>query len=214
MLLHEVIANAAAVTPAAPALVWGDRTWSFAELDAAIVVAAARIAAVASPGERIAVVSDNHPDVVIAMYAAPAVGVIVMFGNTRLTPHELGALIDDVESGGRVRLTRPPRPACPRARRSPSHRTRDAHGRAGGAGSAARTNRADPRRQREQRPRRTRTTPRGSSTPAARPACRRARASRIAACLRRYSTPRWPDPSPTTTSTCSPSLSFTWRPTT
>ena len=96
MLLHEVIANAAAVTPAAPALVWGDRTWSFAELDAAIVAAAARIAAVASPGERIAVVSDNHPDVVIAMYAAPAVGVIVMFGNTRLTPHELGALIDDV----------------------------------------------------------------------------------------------------------------------
>ncbi|HMS14469.1 MAG TPA: AMP-binding protein, partial [Microthrixaceae bacterium] len=92
MLLHEVIANAAAVRPGAPALVWGDRIWSFAELDAAVVAAAGRIAAVASPGERIAVVSDNHPDVVIAMYAAPAVGVIVMFGNTRLTAHELGAL--------------------------------------------------------------------------------------------------------------------------
>ena len=97
MLLHEVIANAAAVRPGAPALVWGDRIWSFAELDAAVVAAAGRIAAVASPGERIAVVSDNHPDVVIAMYAAPAVGVIVMFGNTRLTAHELGALIDDVD---------------------------------------------------------------------------------------------------------------------
>lgn len=96
MLLHEVIEFAALRTPETTALVFGERSWTFAQLWDEIVSMAAWFADRTERGDRIAIVSDNRPEVVVAMYAAPMVGVIVMLANTRLVPTEIDALIADV----------------------------------------------------------------------------------------------------------------------
>lgn len=96
MRLHRVIEQAAASEPDAPALLFGTGRQTFAELWQRVQIAAARIRSVVNPGERIAILSDNRPEVVELMYGASLAGVPAMFGNTRLTPHELGLLFDDV----------------------------------------------------------------------------------------------------------------------
>ena len=96
MLLHEVVEFAAVRTPDTTALVFEDRAWTFAELWADIEVAAGWLAERTDPGDRIAIVSDNRPEVVVLMYAAPMVGVVAMFANTRLVESEIADLIADV----------------------------------------------------------------------------------------------------------------------
>ncbi|MBX7067783.1 MAG: AMP-binding protein [Microthrixaceae bacterium] len=96
MLLHEVVEFAAVRTPDTTALVFEDRSWTFAELWADIEVAAGWLAERTDPGDRIAIVSDNRPEVVVLMYAAPMVGVVAMFANTRLVESEIADLIADV----------------------------------------------------------------------------------------------------------------------
>ena len=97
MLLHEVVEFAAVRTPDAVALIFDDRSWSFAELWADVRTAAAWLAERTAAGDRIAIVSDNRPEVVVLMYAAPMVGVIAMFANTRLVESEIADLIADVD---------------------------------------------------------------------------------------------------------------------
>lgn len=96
MLLHEVVEFAAVRTPDAVALIFDDRSWTFAELWAEIQATAAWLAGRTAVGDRIAIVSDNRPEVVVLMYAAPMVGVIAMFANTRLVDSEIDDLIADV----------------------------------------------------------------------------------------------------------------------
>jgi len=96
VLLHEVVEFAAVRTPDTTALVFEDRSWTFAELWADIEVAAGWLAERTDPGDRIAIVSDNRPEVVVLMYAAPMVGVVAMFANTRLVESEIADLIADV----------------------------------------------------------------------------------------------------------------------
>ena len=110
MLLHEVVEFAALDVPDDLALVSHERTWTFGELWHDIVAMASRLAALASPGERVAVVSDNRAEVLIIQYAAPLAGVVAMFANTRLTAAEIIELIADVEPiallGSREQLDR------------------------------------------------------------------------------------------------------------
>lgn len=96
MLLHEVVEFAAVRTPDAVALIFEDRSWTFAQLWCEVQDAAAWLASQTEPGDRIAIVSDNRPEVVVLMYAAPMVGVIAMFANTRLVESEIEDLIADV----------------------------------------------------------------------------------------------------------------------
>ncbi|MEZ5322133.1 MAG: AMP-binding protein [Microthrixaceae bacterium] len=96
MLLHDVVDFAARRTPHETALVAEGRRWSFEELSDRIEFAAESIAATVRPGEVVAVVSDNRPDMVVAMYAIPRAGAVAAFVNTRLAPPEIGALLADV----------------------------------------------------------------------------------------------------------------------
>jgi len=97
MLLHEVVEFAAVRTPDATALVFEERSWSFADLWADVCRVGAWLAERTGPGDRIAIVSDNRPEVVVLMYAAPMVGVVAMFANTRLVESEIADLIADVD---------------------------------------------------------------------------------------------------------------------
>jgi len=96
MLLHEVVEFAAVRTPDAVALIFEARAWTFAELWADVQDVAVWLAERTDVGDRIAIVSDNRPEVVVLMYAAPMAGVIAMFANTRLVESEINDLIADV----------------------------------------------------------------------------------------------------------------------
>lgn len=93
MLLHEILDNAARTEPDAAALVADGRRWSFAELRADVQSLAENLAQLLEPGERVAVVAENRAAYVAALYAVPAAGGILVFGNTRHTPGELAEVV-------------------------------------------------------------------------------------------------------------------------
>jgi len=97
MLIHDELDRWAAETPDAPALWFDDECWTFAELAAEVHRAAAGLAATLLPGAPIAMISDNRPELVIALYAAPLAGHPLLLVNTRLTETEQQALLDEVE---------------------------------------------------------------------------------------------------------------------
>jgi acyl-CoA synthetase (AMP-forming)/AMP-acid ligase II len=94
MLLHEIVDTAAAAAPHTTALVAGDERWSFAELQERVVTMSQGLRQLTRPGDRVLVLSDNHPAVVTALYAVPRAGAIATFANTRHTARELRELVD------------------------------------------------------------------------------------------------------------------------
>jgi acyl-CoA synthetase (AMP-forming)/AMP-acid ligase II len=88
VLLHDLIATA---DPSSPALVFGDETWTFADLAGH----AARVGSVleerTAPGDRVALVGPNRSAYVAALYGIPAVGRVAVPLNQRLAPAELQA---------------------------------------------------------------------------------------------------------------------------
>jgi acyl-CoA synthetase (AMP-forming)/AMP-acid ligase II len=93
VLLHEILDNAARTEPDTTALVAEGRRWSFAELHADVRSLAENLAALIEPGDRVAVVAENRAAYVAALYAVPAAGGILVFGNTRHTPGELAEVV-------------------------------------------------------------------------------------------------------------------------
>jgi acyl-CoA synthetase (AMP-forming)/AMP-acid ligase II len=93
VLLHEVVSFAAAADASTTALVSGDRRWTFAELHDLVERLGSGLATVVRPGERVAVVADNRPEYVAALYAVPRSGAILVMGNTRHTPRELASTL-------------------------------------------------------------------------------------------------------------------------
>jgi acyl-CoA synthetase (AMP-forming)/AMP-acid ligase II len=93
MLLHEVIELAAAREPDGLALVDADRSWTFAELAAEVDAMAAALAGVADPGERVAILSTNRAEHVVAYYAAPKAATVLAMVSWRLHPEEWIATI-------------------------------------------------------------------------------------------------------------------------
>lgn len=93
MLLHDVISLAAETTPDALALVDGERRWTFADLEERVCSAAASYVRLARPGDRIAVAAGNSADFVVALYAVPLAGCILVPLNTRHTPDEQAAIL-------------------------------------------------------------------------------------------------------------------------
>jgi acyl-CoA synthetase (AMP-forming)/AMP-acid ligase II len=94
MLLHEVIELAAAREPDGLALLDGDRSWTFRELAADVDAVAAALAAVSSPGERVAILSTNRAEHVVAYYAAPKAGTVLAMVSWRLHPEEWAATLE------------------------------------------------------------------------------------------------------------------------
>lgn len=94
MPLHDSLRSWAGRTPDAPALWWRDAPISYAELAARVDRTATAVAAATAPGDRVAVLSWNRPEVWTLLLAVPAAGRIVVPLNARLHPAELHAQLE------------------------------------------------------------------------------------------------------------------------
>ncbi len=93
MLLHQVLEFAAGACPDIDALVFEDRRWTFAELERDVARMGTKLAHAAARNERIAWFSDNRPEMVMALYAVPRAGALLVLGNIRHTPDEQVAML-------------------------------------------------------------------------------------------------------------------------
>ena len=92
--LHEVLTRGSATHPDTPALLDGDRTFSFAELADRAARAAAVVESMTRPGARVAFVGENHWSWVDAYYGVPRGGRLLVFCNHRLAPAELRSVLE------------------------------------------------------------------------------------------------------------------------
>jgi O-succinylbenzoic acid--CoA ligase len=86
----------AALTPERRALVCGSSTWTFAELDARVDVAAARLLKVHA-GQRVAIRAGNNAGYVVAVHALMRLGAVIVPINTRLAEPEVAWQLTDAE---------------------------------------------------------------------------------------------------------------------
>ncbi|WP_436888713.1 fatty acyl-CoA synthetase [Nocardiopsis dassonvillei] len=101
-----VLRRSAARTPERTALVFGDRTWTYAELDAAVTRAAARLLALgAARGDRVAAYGRNSDAYLIGFLACARAGLVHVPVNYALQGEELLYLLD--QSGSTVVLADP-----------------------------------------------------------------------------------------------------------
>jgi acyl-CoA synthetase (AMP-forming)/AMP-acid ligase II len=89
VLLHDVVEEAAAAAPAAPALVGGPTTTSFASLADSTARLSAVVAERTAPGDRVAFVGENSEAWVLAYYGVPRAGRVLTFLNHRLAAPQL-----------------------------------------------------------------------------------------------------------------------------
>jgi acyl-CoA synthetase (AMP-forming)/AMP-acid ligase II len=93
VLLHQLIDSVAAADPERTAVYFDDETISFADLSARSVEAAIAVAGVTGPGDRVAIVGENHPSWLECYYGVPRAGRILVFLNHRLAPAELASIL-------------------------------------------------------------------------------------------------------------------------
>jgi len=94
LLLHEPIDEMAASDPRRPALYFLGGTVTFGELSARTKRVAAALRHRTGPGDRVAIIGENHPSWVEAYYGVPRAGRILVFLNHRLAAAELAAIVD------------------------------------------------------------------------------------------------------------------------
>ncbi|MDO5629091.1 MAG: AMP-binding protein [Mobilicoccus sp.] len=93
-----IIRRHAEATPNAPALIDGDRRWSYRELDLAIAAAAEELSARGlQRGQRLLLVVPTVAEFVFTYYAAHALGATVVSVNTLSTAPELAYYVEDAE---------------------------------------------------------------------------------------------------------------------
>lgn len=88
-------AEQAARHPHATALVASRSSWTYAQLEREALARASRLAALATPGTRVAFLAANGPEYVFWLAAAQMLGVSAMPLNVRLSALELGAQLAD-----------------------------------------------------------------------------------------------------------------------
>ncbi|MCK9520286.1 MAG: o-succinylbenzoate--CoA ligase [Dehalococcoidia bacterium] len=94
--MTEWLAHRADVLPAHPAVVLGDTTLTYRELDAAATALAGRLQAEGvAPGDRVALLVLNSLELVVAIHAVPRAGAILLPLNARLIPPELAYQLED-----------------------------------------------------------------------------------------------------------------------
>ena len=96
-LLHQVVDHHATGRPDDLALVHGHDRWTWARLSDAVDALARALTMVAEPGDRVAFVSDNVPEWVVAYYAVPKAGMRLAFVNQRLGVPGIRSAIADVD---------------------------------------------------------------------------------------------------------------------
>jgi len=88
MLLHQVLEFASGSAPDTDALVFGDRRWTFAELERDVARMGTTLAHTVARNERVAWFSDNCPELAMALYAVPRAGALLVLGNIRHSAEE------------------------------------------------------------------------------------------------------------------------------
>lgn len=97
-LLGERFAEVARTHAERPALRSGGETLSYAELHARVETTGGWLAARGvRPGERVAILAENRFEVIIAFWAALAIGAVAVVLNRRLEPRELAEVVADCE---------------------------------------------------------------------------------------------------------------------
>ncbi len=87
--------RSALVFPTKTAIIYGDRRITYAEFAAqATRVAHALKAAGVQPGDRVAYLMPNVPEMLVAHFAVPLAGAVLVALNTRLTAKEIGYILD------------------------------------------------------------------------------------------------------------------------
>ena len=86
------------VYPSREAVVHGARTYSYAQFGAEVQQFARALAARIRPGDRVAVLAPNIPEMLFAHYAVPLAGGVLVALNTRLSARELGYIMEHSET--------------------------------------------------------------------------------------------------------------------
>jgi acyl-CoA synthetase (AMP-forming)/AMP-acid ligase II len=105
MLISDCVEFGAVKHPDDPALIFDGVTTTFAGLRSRVRRLANALAALATPGDRIAILSENRPEYVEAIYGVPRAGMSLCFLNYRLNPREIVRIVNDAEPT--VLLTEP-----------------------------------------------------------------------------------------------------------
>lgn len=92
-LLHQFIERGAHANPDAPALLHKDAVLSYAQLDRQVREAARGLAALVSPGERVAIYLPKQPETVVALFGASAAGGVFVPVNPVLKPAQVGYIL-------------------------------------------------------------------------------------------------------------------------
>jgi acyl-CoA synthetase (AMP-forming)/AMP-acid ligase II len=95
MLIGDVLSFTAARRADEPALAFEGRTWTYADLQREVRRLANGLGRHAAPGDRIAILTENHPEYIQAYYGVPAAGMALVFLNYRLSPREVALNLDD-----------------------------------------------------------------------------------------------------------------------
>ncbi|SCC46352.1 long-chain-fatty-acid--CoA ligase [Arthrobacter sp. NIO-1057] len=80
------------------AIIHGTRSYSYREFEASVHRFAQVLAERINPGDRVAVLAPNTPEMLMAHYAVPLAGGILIALNTRLSAHELQYIMDHSEA--------------------------------------------------------------------------------------------------------------------
>jgi acyl-CoA synthetase (AMP-forming)/AMP-acid ligase II len=98
MLLSDCVAYTARRAPDAPALTFGDTTYTYAQLHRRILRGANAFAGLGAPGDRVAILAENLPEFVETYYAVPLAGMCLVFINYRLSAREVEHIVRDSQS--------------------------------------------------------------------------------------------------------------------
>ncbi len=88
----------AEVYPGKTAVVHGTRSYTYRELETHVQRFAQVLASRIEPGDRVAVLAPNTPEMLMAHYAVPLAGGVLIALNTRLSAHELQYIMDHSEA--------------------------------------------------------------------------------------------------------------------
>lgn len=97
MKISDLLQFSAHREPEVPALVYEDRRLSYQQLYDQVCRLANGLRRIAEPGDRVAVLSENCVEYVLAYYGVPLAGMGLVFLNYRLTPREVADILDDAQ---------------------------------------------------------------------------------------------------------------------
>ncbi|MQA96877.1 MAG: long-chain-fatty-acid--CoA ligase [Streptosporangiales bacterium] len=95
MLISDLLRYAAVRAPEATALRFEDLSWTYRELYERTCRLANALRGIARPGDRVAILAENHPEYVLAYYGVPLAGMALTFLNYRLNAREITGILAD-----------------------------------------------------------------------------------------------------------------------